>query len=57
MGAKSYIRKGFLIYEKMCKYLDIYEETVVVYDFATAPFWISLDMRKILFSPNLHTVQ
>ncbi len=26
--AKSYIRKGFLIYEKMCKYFPIYEEAV-----------------------------
>jgi hypothetical protein len=23
---------------------------LVIYDFATAPFWISLYMRKILFS-------
>ncbi len=47
MGAvsKSYMRKGFLIYEEMRKYLVIYEEVV-----ATAPFWISLYMRKILFS-------
>jgi hypothetical protein len=26
--AKSYMRKGFLIYEEMRKYLTIYEETV-----------------------------
>ncbi len=26
--AKSYMRKGFLIYEEMCKYLVIYEEAV-----------------------------
>jgi hypothetical protein len=25
-GAKSYMRKGFLIYEEMCKYLTIYDE-------------------------------
>jgi hypothetical protein len=25
---KSYMRKGFLIYEKMRKYLTIYEESV-----------------------------
>jgi hypothetical protein len=38
--AKSYMWKGFLIYEGMCKYLTIYEEAVshTVYDFATAPF-------------------
>jgi hypothetical protein len=39
---KSYMRKGFLIYEDMRKYL-------VIYDFATAPFQISLYMRRILF--------
>jgi hypothetical protein len=26
--AKSYIRKGFLIYEEMLKYFPIYEEAV-----------------------------
>jgi hypothetical protein len=26
--AKSYVRKGFLIYEEMRKYLTIYEEAV-----------------------------
>jgi hypothetical protein len=26
--AKSYRRKGFLIYEEMCKYFPIYEEAV-----------------------------
>ncbi len=36
--AKSYMRKGFLRYEEMRKYLVIYEEAVIViYDFATAP--------------------
>jgi hypothetical protein len=39
--AKSFMRKGFLIYEKMHKYLPIYEEAVS-YDFSTAPFSISL---------------
>jgi hypothetical protein len=34
-GAKSYIRKGFLIYEKMHRNLTIYEEVVIIYDFAT----------------------
>jgi histidinol phosphatase-like enzyme len=28
LGAKSYMRKDFLIYEKMRKYLTIYEEAV-----------------------------
>ncbi len=45
---KSYMRKGFLICEEMRKYFPIYEEAVS-HDFATAPFWISLYMRKILF--------
>jgi hypothetical protein len=26
--AKSFIRKGFLIYQEMCKYFPIYEEAV-----------------------------
>jgi hypothetical protein len=34
-GAKSYMRKGFLIYEEMRKYLVIYEEaiTVIIHEF------------------------
>jgi hypothetical protein len=33
------MRKGFLVYEEMRKYLTIYEEAVIViYDFATDPF-------------------
>ncbi len=48
--AKSYMRKGLLIqYEEMRKYFPIYEEAVS-HDFATAPFWISLYMRKIWLS-------
>jgi hypothetical protein len=35
---KSYMWKGFLIYEEMRKYLAIYEEALVIYDYATAPF-------------------
>jgi hypothetical protein len=27
-GAKSYMGKGFLTYEEMCKYLTVYEEAV-----------------------------
>jgi hypothetical protein len=44
--AKTYMRKGFLIYEEMRKYLVINKEAVSL-DFATAPFWISLYRRKI----------
>ncbi len=41
------MKKGFLIYEEMRKYLVIYEEAVShIYDFATAPFWISLKVPK-----------
>jgi hypothetical protein len=36
--AKSVMRKGFLIYEEMRKYLTIYEKAVIKYDFATASF-------------------
>jgi hypothetical protein len=39
--AKSYMRKVFLIYEEMLKYLFIFKEAVSL-DFSTAPFWISL---------------
>jgi hypothetical protein len=36
--AKSYKRKGFLIYEEMRKNVPIYEGAVrLIYDFATAP--------------------
>jgi hypothetical protein len=35
-GAKSYMRKGLLIYEEMRKYLTTYEADAV-YDFATDP--------------------
>ncbi len=50
--AKSYLKRGFLMYEEMRKYFTIYEERrpLVIYDFATAPFWISSYMRKIWFS-------
>ncbi len=41
--AKSYMRKGFLRYEELRKYLV----PLVIYDIATAPFWISLYMKKI----------
>jgi hypothetical protein len=34
--SKSYLRKGFLIYEEMRKYFPC-EEAVRSYDFATAP--------------------
>ncbi len=47
--AKSCMRKGFLIYEEMRKYLTIYEETLVIYDFATAPFWILIYEENFLF--------
>jgi hypothetical protein len=46
------------VYEEMRKYLVRYEEAVIViYDFATAPFWISLYMRKILFSFFISAIQ
>ena len=52
MGAvgKSFMRKGFLIYEEMRKYYLYLRRPFIIYDFATASFWISLYMRKILFS-------
>ncbi len=52
MEKMQYMRKGFLIYEEMRKYLVIYSmrRLLVIYDFATAPFRISIYMRKIFFS-------
>jgi hypothetical protein len=35
---QSHMRKVFLIYEEMRKYLTIYSEAVIIYDFATATF-------------------
>jgi hypothetical protein len=43
------MRKGFLKYEEMRKYLFIQRRPLVIYDSATAPFWISLHMRKLNF--------
>ncbi len=42
LGAKSYLRKGFLYMRKCTNIFPIYEEPLVIYDFATAPLWISL---------------
>jgi hypothetical protein len=36
--AKSYMRKGFLIYEEMRKIFPYMRRPLVIYDFATAPF-------------------
>jgi hypothetical protein len=47
--AKSYMRKGFLKYEEMHEYLYV-RSPLVIYDFETDPFLISLYKRKILFS-------
>ncbi len=38
--AKSYMRKGFPIYEEMRKYLA--RRPLFIYDFTTVPLWISL---------------
>ncbi len=48
-GAKSYMRKDFLIYEEMHKYFTIYEEAVSHILLYTLSLWISLYMGKILF--------
>jgi hypothetical protein len=36
-GAKSYMRKGFPIYEEMRKYFTILRRPLVIYDFAPDP--------------------
>ncbi len=44
------MRKGFLIYEEMHKNISPYmRRPLVIYDFATAPFWIFL----ILYVPGV----
>jgi hypothetical protein len=47
--AKSYMRKGLLIQEEMRKLLTIYcmRRPLIIYDFGTDPFRISLYMRKL----------
>ncbi len=50
--AKSYMRKGFLIYKEMRKYFPIYEEAVShirLCNCSILNFLIYEDMRKILF--------
>ncbi len=52
-GAKSYMRKGFLIYEEMHKYFHHIwglEEVVSHIWLCTCSLWISQYMRKIFFS-------
>ncbi len=44
------MRKGFLIYEEMANIYPYMRRPLVIYDFATDPIWISLYLRKILFS-------
>jgi hypothetical protein len=44
------MRKGFLIYREMRQYLVYEERPLVIYDFVTASFGISLYMREIFFS-------
>ncbi len=48
--AKSYMRKGFLIYEEMRKCLFIYEEAVSHTGLSNHSLWIFLYMRTIVFS-------
>ncbi len=49
--AKSYEINGLLIYgDIFAHFLIYYRKPFLIYDIATAPLWISLYMRKILFS-------
>jgi hypothetical protein len=43
--AKSYRRQGFLIYEEWANISPYMRRPLIIYDFATAPFYISLYMR------------
>jgi hypothetical protein len=48
--AKSYMSKGYLIYEEMRKYLTIYEEAVshiwLKYDLCMIIFFLSVEIGK-----------
>jgi hypothetical protein len=44
---KSYMRRGFLIYKEMRK--SYMRRPLVIYDFATAPFRISLYEENLIF--------
>jgi hypothetical protein len=48
-GAKSYMRKGFLIYEEMCKFFPIYEKALVIYDFAPDPLNFLIYEENLIF--------
>ncbi len=49
--AKSYMINGLLIYgEKYFRISSYIRKPFLIFDFATAPLWISLYKRKILFS-------
>jgi hypothetical protein len=58
-GAKSFMRKGFLIYEEMRKFFTIYEEAVSHIWLCTLSLWISLYMRNFFFffisTASIHT--
>jgi hypothetical protein len=45
-GAKSYMRKGFLIYEEMAKYM---RRPLVIYDFAPDPIEFPYKKGKFYF--------
>jgi hypothetical protein len=55
-GAKSYVRKGFLIYEEMRKFFPIYEKVVslnfLIYE---ENFLLFLSVHK-LSGASIHTV-
>jgi hypothetical protein len=48
-GVKSYIRKGFLIYEEMRKFFPVYEEAVRHIWLCNQSLLIPLYIREILF--------
>ncbi len=48
---QSHIRGRAFLYMRKCENISPYmRRPLVIYDFATAPLWISLYMRKIWFS-------
>jgi hypothetical protein len=53
-GAKSYMRKGFLIYEEIQKFSPYMRRSLVIYD-CTRSLWISLYIYESLYQCSIFT--
>jgi hypothetical protein len=52
--AKSYVRKGFLIYEEMRKYLTIYEEAISQIRLCNGSFYLRKNLIFFFISVTDH---